>query len=357
MAPGFAVFPFPFPPAGLSAGPARFLSITGRFHGRPEVREKARPGAKTVAELDSAATVRPMRRVCPNRPPAALLVLLMAELAAVPWTAAQSPASSFEALKKAHGADVARTVEPLRENYCRALMALERSLAAKGDYAGARAVRKERTGIEELMKTAGASGAVASANPASAENMVMIPATLDKEGRVILSPESAETAGGAKLDDSKKYLTGWTVAGALARWLLPPGLPEGGYDVEVSFSLFPASPSAEAAIGKGGGTFEIRENFHTLTRALTAPEPATAASAGTPSADVKTSDPSGTAPPAPSPGNSGRGGSEETFTVVLGTLRLGSNAARLEVKLGTPEPAMLLQVRSLRLIPVASSSS
>lgn len=302
-----------------------------------------------------------MRRVCPNRPPAVFLVLLMAELAAVPWAAAQAPATAFETLKKAHGSEVARTVEPLRENYCRALLALERSLAAKGDYAGARAVRKERTGIEELMKTAGSSGAVASANPVSAENPAPVPAALDKEGRVILSPESAETAGGAKLDDSKKCLTGWTAAGAVARWLLPPGLPEGGYDVEVSFSLFPASPSAENVPGKGGGTFEIRENFHTLTRPLTLLETATDASTGTssrdPSAAAKTSDPAGTAPVSSGAGNAGGGGSEGTVTMVLGTLRLCSNAARLEIKLVTPEPASLLQLRSLRLIPVASARS
>jgi hypothetical protein len=185
-----------------------------------------------------------------------------------------------------------------------------------------------------------------------------VPASRDAEGRVILSPESARTSGGAKLDDSRKYLTGWTAAGAMARWLLPPGLPEGGYDVEVSFSLTPAPAAASApggtAADKGAGTFEIRENFHTLTRSLSlspTPPPVAAAApdpapAPAPKDNAASTGGSGQAPPA-----------DGSVTVVLGTLRLCTNAVQLEFRAVTPEPGALLQLRSLRLIPVASSSS
>lgn len=271
-----------------------------------------------------------MRRVfCPCCPLAA--VLLMAGLAAAPRAAAQSPAAAFEGLKKTHMAEVTGTVEPLRENYCRALLTLERSLAAKGDYSGARAVRKERLSIEELMKTGGAPGAPVSSLPAGGtENSAPAssPAARDNEGRVILSPEIAHATGGVKLDDSKKYLTGWSAAGAAARWLLPPGLPEGGYDVEVSFSLFPATAATPSpSSGGDAGSFEIRENFHTLTRRLIPPEAAIGA------------------------------GPDGTVTMVLGTLRLCSNAVQLEIKAVTPKPDTLLQLRSLRLIPVSGASS
>ncbi len=239
--------------------------------------------------------------------------VLLTGLTAGPRAAAQPP--SFEAVKKAHAAEIDRTVQPLRERYCRALLELEQTLAAKGDYDGARTVRKERRGIEELTKaTAGKSAALPSPEP---------------DGSVSLHAEAAEPSGGAKLDVSGKHLTGWSMAGAAARWLLPAGLGEGGYEVEISFSLSPAS-------GKGAGIFQIKENFHTLIRPLNP-------------ADVQA--------PEPSPAVSAAAASNEIITMTFGTLRLRSNATALEMKTVTPEPGVSLQLRSVRLIPMAPSDS
>lgn len=240
--------------------------------------------------------------------------VLLTGLAAAPLAAAQSPA--FEALKKAHTAEISKTVQSLREGYIRALLNLEQTLASKGDYAGARQAQKERREMEQL--AAGAAGA----NRGAA-------VSLAKDGSVLLTPVTAETAAGARLDDSKKYLGGWNTAGASARWILPPGLPEGGYDLEISCNLSPAS-------GKGAGLFQIKEDFYTLSRSLTPAEPGSQVTVPAGAAPL----PSGESPP-----------------LLVGPLRLRSNASSLEIKALTPEPGCNLQIRSIRLIPAASSSS
>lgn len=240
----------------------------------------------------------------PAKPPAAWLpavVLGLASGLAVSGARAQAP--TLESVKKAHAAEVAKTVKPLREVYCRALLALEQSLAGKRDYAGAAEVRKERLEMEE---TAGLRS-VGHAAPKLARS----------DGAVSLEAREAELLNGVKLEESGKSLTGWETKGATARWMLPAGLPEGGYDVVATFTV--AAPQPE----NGAGTFRFQEEFHTLSRPLK---------------------------PARADGDTGAN------AVVLGTLRLRANASVLEMKCVTAVPGAQLRLLGLRLVPCSADS-
>ena len=170
----------------------------------------------------------------------------------------------------------------------------------------------------EQLAAAGASGT----NRATAVSVA-------KDGSVLLTPVTAEAAGGAKLDDSKNHLSGWNTAGASARWILPPGLPEGGYYIEISCNLSPAS-------GKGAGLFQIKEDFYTLSRPLSPAE-----------AGSQVTAPAGAAPLPPG----------ENPPLLVGPLRLRSNASSVEIKVLAPEPGSHLEIKSIRLIPASSSDS
>lgn len=267
------------------------------------------------------AKMRPMRRASSSLIPAGVL---MAGLGAgLRATAQPPPAAAFEALKKAHTAEVDKTVLPLRGEFSRALQELERKLAAKGDYEGVRAVQKERRALEELMK---------SSTEASAAKTVAAPPEMANDGSVRLETAAAGTSGGVRPDESGGALAGWEAAGAVARWALPPGLPEGGYKVEISFRI--AADSAGAA-----AVLQISESLHTLTRSL---GPADEASGKVPEATAAV-------PSAPD--------AEGWRRVVLGTLRMHANAPFLELKTVTPEPAAHdLRIRSVRLLPTAAGS-
>lgn len=222
------------------------------------------------------------------------------------WTSvmgAWGQAPTLESVKKAHSAEVAKAVKPLREGYCRALLALEQSLAGKRDFAGAEEVRKERLAMEETSGTPGVE------RPA--------PKPPQSDGAVFLEPREAELVGGVKLDDSMKSLSGWEIKGATARWRLPAGLREGGYDVEATYKVAAPQP------GKGVGIFLFKEEFHTLTRPF----------------KEKRAD-----------------GGADANPVVLGTLRLRANASVFEMKSVTPEPGAQLRLLALRLVPCSADS-
>ncbi|MDB6136410.1 MAG: hypothetical protein JWM59_4653 [Verrucomicrobiales bacterium] len=254
--------------------------------------------------------------------------VLMTGLGTGPWAAAQPPAAAFDALKKAHTAEVDKTVLPLRGEFCRALQELEQKLASKGDYEGVRAVQKERRAMEELMKSSTDAPAAKTGAPPE----------VAADGSLPLETAAAETSGGVKPDESGKALTGWDAAGAAARWLLPPGLPEGGYEVEISFRLSVDSAGSAAV-------FQVSGNLHTLSRPLKSGDEGRFGGA-----DKGTGNPSETAsaaPPAPD--------AEGWRKVALGTLRMHANAPFLELKAVTPEStANDLRIRSVRLIPTAT---
>lgn len=255
--------------------------------------------------------------------------VLMTGLGTGPWAAAQSPAAAFEALRKAHTAEVDKTVLPLRGEFCRALQELEQKLASKGDYEGVRAVRKERRAMEELMKSSTDAPAVKTDAP---------PPEPAADGSLPLRTEAAETSGGVKPDESGKALTGWDAVGGAARWLLPPGLPEGGYEVEISFRLAVDSTGSAAV-------FQVSGHLHTLSRPLKSGD-----EGGSGGVDKGTANPSETASTAPSAPDA-----EGWRRVALGILRMQANAPFLELKAVTPEFTVNdLRIRSVRLIPTVT---
>lgn len=210
---------------------------------------------------------------------------------------AQAPA--LEGLKKNYEEEIAKTVTPLREGYRKALLSLEQQLAAKGDYAGAKKVQEERREIDRL------TGRSAVAPPA------LDGVAMDPEGIPLRT--HGEGAGGLKLVN--EAWVSWTQAGATIRWALPPGLPAGGYTVELAYH----------SDTSGSVPLLISEDFHTLTRV----------------AKVEAS--------------TGSDGDGSMKRIRPGTLRLKSGATRLELKLTAPATAAAFRLYELRLIPEDSN--
>ena len=195
----------------------------------------------------------------------------------------------LDGLKKSYEEEVAKTVLPLRQGYRKALLTLEQSLAAKGDYAGARQVQEARRTVEHQI---GDVPTAARTNP-----------VLETGGRLKLTTGGEGTGG---LREENGAWTGWQAAGGAVRWWLPAGLAGGGYALELVYR----------STGSGSLPLTVREDFHGLTRTVKV-DAAVAAD--------------------------GR--------VRLGVLRMRPGASMLEVKLagtGTPLDFRLLEVH---LIP------
>ncbi len=202
---------------------------------------------------------------------------------------------SFESLKKGHDGELARTLQPLKEGYRKALLALEGQLCGKGDYAGAQRVQQERMLLERQNGAREMSGA----------GEVRIEA-----GRVVLGAP-AESGGGLKMTDGAWM--GWDVAGGFLRWSLPAGMAGGGYAVEM---VYVSEKEGKLSLG-------LREDFHSLSRVVQCAA-------------------------APDAGTEGR--------VRLGTLRLRPGAATLELKVAAAGTVGDFKVKQLFLVPMVEES-
>lgn len=210
--------------------------------------------------------------------------LLLAAAATVSGVSGQA----VEALRKNYEEELGKTVLPLREGYRKALLALEQSLAAKGNYPDVKKVREERRIVEKQMGLA--DGAASRAG-------------LEPDGRVRLLTEG-QASGGLKQENGG--WTGWQTAGGTLRWALPAGLPGGGYALELVYRSAAAGELPLAA----------SEDFHGLTR-LVKVEAA-------PDAEAR---------------------------VRLGVLRVRPGATLLELKLTGPATAADFRLVEVSLIP------
>ena len=193
-------------------------------------------------------------------------------------------------LKRSYEEEIGKTVQPLREGYRKALLTLEQSLAAKGDYAGAIKVQEERRIVEKQLGRV--SGGAAAGG-----------AAVDGKGQVTLGSAGGEGSGG--LHEEEGAWSGWQMAGGAVRWPLPARLKGGGYVVELVYR----------STGAGTLPLTVREDFHKLSRALKV-EPA----------------------------------AQTEGCVQLGMLRVRPGAAMLELKLtggGTVADFRLLEVRMI----------
>jgi hypothetical protein len=136
-----------------------------------------------------------------------------------------------------------------------------------------------------------------------------VPATVAGDQPVVLEVASAVLSNGVVYDATQGVLRGWTAAGAAARWLLPPGLKAGGYEVELTWSCAPDA----------GGEMIVKEDFYTMRRAV---KPST--------------------------------GWEAYQTEIIGTLRVLANSRLLELSAAAVKGSGLLQLKSIRLLPAAS---
>ena len=202
----------------------------------------------------------------------------------------------LDGLKKGYREELFKTVLPLREGYLKALQGLESQLAAKGDYAAAGRVQQERTGMERLM------GRTPAPSP--------IPAVIQENAGQIRLEALAENTGGVRWEGGA--WVGW-VDGASLRWVLPAGLPAGGYTVELAY-----------AAGTGGSfSVGLKEDFHTLTREIKV------------SATPKMTSPDG--------------------VVRVGTMRVRGGAQVLELKLTGAPKVSDFRLFELRLIQEGAS--
>lgn len=210
-----------------------------------------------------------------------------------------APPSSRDPLLKLRGewrAQVNTDTAALRNQYANGLLTLEKELAAGGDYAGAARVRRER-----LRVRAEAGAPSRPARPAD-------PGEATGDAPFELKPAAASLAGGVVLDAALDALTGWSVAGATARWLLPAGLKGGGYEVELTWSCAPGA----------GGDFLLKEDKYTLRRTVK------------PTA-----------------------GPDDWQTAVVGTLRLVAGSHSLEISAAEVKAPALFQLKTVRLLPVS----
>jgi hypothetical protein len=152
------------------------------------------------------------------------------------------PAQEVEALRKSYEEEVGKTVLPLREGYRKALLALEQSLAAKGNYPDAKRVQDERREVEKQMGQAGGGSGPATAG-------------LEPDGRVKLKAGALASGG---LKEESGVWKGWETAGGALRWALPAGLRSGGYTLELVYR----------SAGAGILPLMVREDFHALERSV-----------------------------------------------------------------------------------------
>jgi len=209
---------------------------------------------------------------------------------------AQDSAPPRDPLRKLRGewrAQVEKETAALRGQYANGLLALEKELVAGGDYPGASKVRRERLRIRDE--------SAARPRPALASD----PGDATGDAPFELKPAAASTTGGVVLDAALDALTGWTAAGAAARWLLPRGLNAGGYEVELTWS-------------GTGGDFILKGDQYTLRRTV---EPTA--------------------------------GADDWQTAVVGTLRLAAGSQSLELSAAEVKVPPLFQLKSIRLLPVS----
>ena len=202
-------------------------------------------------------------------------------------------------LRQAYQAEVAAEASAAVEKYRSALLVLERACAARRDYTGAAAVRDERLLSEiKLAEWAKLSPNQTAVRPYPG-------------GPITLTAKLAQPSGGVTYNETKDALEGWKNQEASARWSLPFPLKPGGYKVILEMACAPGS----------GGQITIKEDFHTLTRAI----PTT--------------------------------GSWDDFTSqTLGTLRIKANATGLNMAALTVEGDGLFLLRSVKLVPVSEAS-
>jgi len=179
------------------------------------------------------------------------------------------------------------------EAYQTRLLKLENTLAANRDYAGAIPVQEERRRIEIQ---------IARAKSLSADTF---PPNRGASGIISLAAPAAETGGSVVLDPKTKTLSGWATAKDYAEWPLPPELSPGGYEIQLEY-----------ACEKGGGTYQIRETFYTLTRT------------------VKPT-----------------GGAADFEKTVVGTLRLKASSPTLRITSLADSSPPLFSLRGVRLVP------
>lgn len=235
------------------------------------------------------------RMFAPHRCRSLRPVAALAGLAAGLVLAADGPADPILQRRADWRSQAEKDTQPLRDQYVAVLLSLEKELAAGGDYTGAARARRER---RQLTPNAAREGRAGPARPAE----------ITADAPVELTPPAATLSGGVTFDAAVGVLTGWTSAGAAARWLLPPGLKSGGYSVELTWSCAP----------EAGGEVLLKEDKHTLRRT------------------IKTT-----------------AGPDDYQTAVIGTLRLVSNSRVLEISAAAVKAPALFQLKSVRLIPVA----
>lgn len=201
---------------------------------------------------------------------------------------------ALESLREAHAQERALLPIPILQKYREDLLALERSSAEQRDYLTAALARDERHRAE---------GALVRLAPELAP-----PAT---GSTITLSASQATASGGAAYDAGARALKGWDAAGASAKWRLPLSLPAGGYEIIAEVACAPGS----------GGRARLKEDFHTLTRAI-----------------------------------SPTGGWEDFQRQRLGVLRLRHEAASLTLSAQEIQGEGLFYLRSLTLAPVGGAT-
>jgi hypothetical protein len=159
--------------------------------------------------------------------------------------AADNPSDPLLRLRTEWRAQVEKETKTLRERYAQNLQKLEKELAAKGDYTGAVKARQERQKVFPVI-------AVPETTPPPEQPAV-------PEGQpILLEAAKAILSGTVNYNSAMGALTGWN-AGAAVSWLLPPGIKEGGYEVELTWSC----PQEN-----GGAEFQFKEDRYSLRRVL-----------------------------------------------------------------------------------------
>ncbi len=207
--------------------------------------------------------------------------------------AADAPGDPLHRLRAEWKTQVNRETKNLRERYVQNLLTLEKDLVKKGDYAAAARARLERRQILPSGE---------SPDPGTPA----VPPAVTEGQPVVLEAANAILSPGLTFNAATGVLSGWSVAGAMAAWLLPPGLKAGGYEVELTYSCQPES----------GGEFTLKEDRYYLRRTV---KP-------TSSWDLYQ-------------------------TEVVGTLRLIAGSHLLELSSAAVKGADLMHLKSVRLLP------
>jgi hypothetical protein len=210
--------------------------------------------------------------------------------------AADSPADPLLKLRSEWRQQVEKETRELRKQYSARLEQLEKELAGRGEYAAATRARQERKLINPV-------AAVETTAPT-------VPAVVPEGQPLVLEVSAATLSGGVVYDATLGVLRDWKAAGAAARWLLPPGLKTGGYEVELTWSCPPDA----------GGDLLLKEDFYTLHSAV---KPST--------------------------------GWDDFHTEIIGTLRLLASSRILELSSAAVKGAGLLHLKSIRLLPAAGT--